>query len=82
MIVGVTGPTGSGKSEASQHLLTKGFEIVDADKIVCDIYINCRECVDKVGACFDGVVENNVINKRKLSKIVFQTKICWQGLKI
>lgn len=74
MVIGVTGPTGSGKSEVSQHLSTKGFEIVDADKIVCDIYTNCRECVDRVGACFDEVVENNVINKRKLSKIVFSDK--------
>ena len=48
--------------------------MVDADKIVGDIYTNCGECIERIGACFDGVVENNAINKRKLSKIVFSDK--------
>ena len=71
MIIGLTGPTGSGKSEASQYLYTKGFRVVDADEIVNEIYTNCSECVDRIGFNFAGVVENGVVNKRKLSKIVF-----------
>ncbi|MDE5852467.1 MAG: dephospho-CoA kinase, partial [Oscillospiraceae bacterium] len=39
MIIGLTGPTGAGKSEASNYLKSKGFVIIDADKLVHNMYI-------------------------------------------
>jgi len=38
LIIGVTGPIASGKSEVSKYLEKKGYEIIDADKIVASLY--------------------------------------------
>ena len=38
LIVGVTGPIGSGKSSVSSYLSSKGFKVLDADKIVHFLY--------------------------------------------
>ncbi len=38
LIVGVTGPIASGKSEVSKYLEKKGYEHIDADKIVASLY--------------------------------------------
>ena len=38
LIVGVTGPIGSGKSSVSAYLSGKGFKVLDADKIVHALY--------------------------------------------
>lgn len=74
MIIGLTGPTGSGKSEISKYLKKKGFLVIDSDEIVRNLYVDCCECIDAVDRCFNGVVENNIVNKKKLSKIVFNNK--------
>lgn len=74
MTIGLTGPTGSGKSEISKYLKTKGFFVIDSDEIVRNLYLNCSECIDAVDRCFSGVLENNVVNKKKLSKIVLNNK--------
>ena len=74
MVIGLTGPTGSGKSEISKYLKKKGFFIIDSDKIVKDLYANCNKCIDDVDRHFEGVVDNNVVNKKKLAGIVFQDK--------
>ena len=74
MVIGLTGPTGSGKSEISKHLKREGFFIIDCDEIVRNLYINCNECIDDVERHFEGVVENNVVNKEKLASIVFSDK--------
>ncbi len=74
MVIGLTGPTGSGKSEISKYLEKKGFFIIDSDKIVKNLYAHCNECIDDVGRHFEGVVANSVVNKKKLAGIVFQDK--------
>lgn len=74
MIIGLTGPTGSGKSAISNHLKEKGFFVIDSDEIVKNLYVNCSECIAAVDRCFSGVLENNVVNKKKLSKIVLNNK--------
>ncbi|HCC01030.1 MAG TPA: dephospho-CoA kinase, partial [Ruminococcaceae bacterium] len=33
MILGLTGPTGAGKSEAARAFAAKGFAVVDADRV-------------------------------------------------
>ena len=57
-VIGMTGPTGSGKSTVGMLLLEKGFKIVDADKIarrvtekgsptlavLCSAFGECRVC--------------------------------------
>lgn len=74
MIIGLTGPTGSGKSEISKYLKEKNFFIIDSDSIVRNLYLNCSECIDAVDRGFEGVVENGVVDKKKLAKIVWNNK--------
>ena len=80
MVIGLTGPTGSGKSEISKYLKKKGFFIIDSDKIVKNLYVNCNECIDDVDRHFDGVVDNSVVNKTKLAGIVFRDKKLLENL--
>lgn len=74
MVIGLTGPTGSGKSKVSEYLKTKGFLIINSDEIVKNLYFNCNECIDTINKHFEGVVENNIVNKKNLASIVFDDK--------
>ena len=74
-ILGLTGPTGCGKTLASSFLCKNGFILIDADEIVKAFYLNCKDLIRKIDARFAGVVENGLINKKKLAKIVFTNKV-------
>lgn len=74
VVVGLTGPTGCGKTTASKFLKSCGFEVVNADEIVKELYLNCKSLIKEVGQNFEGVVAHGVVNKKKLSKIVFSNE--------
>lgn len=74
MIIGVTGPTGSGKSLFSKYLKEKGFYILDADVIVANLYRENKLLVGDIEREFSFAVEHGVVNKLKLSKFVFSNK--------
>lgn len=75
-VVGLTGPTGCGKTQSAVFLTKIGFAVVDADEIVARLYEGCSELVEKIGSEFYGVVESNgVLNKKKLAEIVFSSEV-------
>ena len=47
LVIGLTGPIGSGKSTASEYFLKKGFKVIDADKIVNELY-SSKEVIDNL----------------------------------
>ena len=75
MIIGLTGTSGSGKSTVAALFEEAGFLKVDFDEITHDIYKNSLDCINEIRYNFEGVVdENNVIDRKKLAKIVFSDK--------
>ncbi|MBE6738571.1 MAG: dephospho-CoA kinase [Ruminococcaceae bacterium] len=74
-LIGLTGPTGSGKSAVSHIFEENGFASVDADKIahkaLCD-----KECIKKLTEAFgtDILSKDDTINRKALAKVAFSNK--------
>lgn len=74
IVLGITGPTGSGKTQASLFLKRFGFVVINADSVVKNLYYCCEDLILKIQNNFPGVVESGFVNKQKLAKIVFFNK--------
>jgi len=69
-IVGVTGRIASGKSSVTKYLKDKGYKVLDADKIVHELY-KTPEVVDELTHTFGKkIASNGVINHAVLLSIV------------
>ena len=75
-IIGLTGPTGSGKSTVSEIFREQGFEIINADELA-------REAVSKGGVCLkqlslvfgsDIIDINGSLDRRLLARRAFSSK--------
>jgi len=70
-IIGVTGGSGVGKTTALNVLREKGALVIDADEVY---YGLCRDSVPmlaEIEARFPGVVEDGVLQRKKLGSVVF-----------
>lgn len=74
MVIGLTGPTGSGKSLASEIFFEKGYSIINADKVAHFVYDTNKACIQEIDKAFPGVIFENSINRKKLAGIVFSNK--------
>lgn len=72
-IIGLTGSIATGKSTVSNYLKEKGYKVIDADEITHELMqkgnINYLQIVEHFG--FKILDENEEIDRKKLSKIVF-----------
>jgi dephospho-CoA kinase len=73
LIIGITGPSGSGKSAASEHLSKQGFTIIDADKVYHSMISMPSDCVSELAASFGEEILNSDggIHRPSLAKMVF-----------
>ena len=71
MIIGITGSIACGKSTISNYLKSKGYIVIDADKIgheaLDDDYVKEKLIV----AFGNEILEDNKINRQKLGELVF-----------
>ncbi len=71
--VGLTGGLASGKSTVAKLLAEAGFEVVDADQIVADLYApgqpGARAIADRFGANYLG--KGGGVDKRRLAELIF-----------
>lgn len=72
-IIGITGPTGSGKSELCTCLSKHGIPNINADRVYHQILTPPSECLDAVTAHFGKGILNadGTLNRRALAAIVF-----------
>ena len=68
-IIGLTGPTGSGKSVVSRALSQMGIYIVDADKIGHDIILKGKEAYKELKP----VLKNDNVDVQKGINIVMES---------
>ena len=71
MIIGITGGTGCGKTTLLNLIAERGGLILDCDAIYHELLICDNTMRDAIEARFPGVVENGVLNRKKLGGIVF-----------
>ena len=70
-IVGLTGGTGCGKSTALKTLEDMGALTIDCDEVYHELTLNSGEMLRRIEERFPGVVENGVLQRKKLGSIVF-----------
>jgi len=70
-IVGVTGGSGTGKTTALDVLQGYGALVIDADALYHELCSECKSMLDEIEARFPGVVEDGVLQRKKLGAVVF-----------
>ncbi len=70
-IVGVTGGSGCGKTTALEAVKALGGLVIDADAEYHKLCAECRPMLEEINARFPGVVEEGVLQRKKLGAIVF-----------
>ncbi len=74
VVLGITGPSGSGKSELSSFLSKMGFMIINADEVGHEV-LKKEEVKREIMVEFEGVSDPfGEIDRKKLGKIVFDDK--------
>ena len=71
MIIGITGGTGCGKTTLLYLIADQGGLILDCDAIYHQLLQSDDTMRDAIDTRFPGVVENGVLNRKKLGNIVF-----------
>ena len=77
MVIGVTVNSGSGKSEISKILSNKiNAKIIDADKVVKELYTPGQEYYNKILELFGNKVleKNNKLNRNKIAEIIYNNE--------
>lgn len=69
-VVGVSGPIASGKSSVSAYLVSQGYALVDADRIVHSLYHE-KEVQGKLVSLFgEGILKNGNIARKTLLQLI------------
>ncbi|KAK9810310.1 hypothetical protein WJX72_008379 [[Myrmecia] bisecta] len=80
-VLGLTGSIGMGKSTVAKMFTTHGVPVLDADKVVHDLYAAGGAAVEPVGEAFPGVVDNTgAISRPALSKAVLSNEAAFKKL--
>lgn len=73
IVLGVTGPSGSGKGEVSKILLNMGYSVIDADAVYHDLLIPPSKCLDELVYEFGRhiLTAGGLLNRETLASMVF-----------
>ena len=76
IVIGLTGPTGSGKSTASITAEKLGFKVIDCDKLARVAVEKGSEGLVALAAAFgdDILNDDGTLNRKKLAEKAFSTK--------
>lgn len=71
IVIGITGGTGCGKTTALKVLQSLGARIVDCDALYHDLLKTNAAMLSEIEARFPGVVQDGVLDRKALGRIVF-----------
>lgn len=71
-IIGLTGPTGAGKSSLRQVAENFGAAFIDCDTVVHSLFETDADCIKAVAAAFgEDTIENGRVNRKALAQKAF-----------
>lgn len=75
-IIGITGPTGAGKSTVSKGFAKLGYTTIDADELYHSMLIPPSDCLDAIRREFGDAIftPDGLLNRRALAALVFADK--------
>ena len=79
-IIGITGGTGCGKTTALDAIGQLGGRVIDCDAVYHRLLQHDTALLDAIEARFPGVVEDGVLQRKKLGAIVFADEQALQDL--
>lgn len=71
IIIGITGPTGSGKTTALQCIRNRGGCVLDLDAVYHDLLETDQNLLSDLNTRFPGVIQGSVLDRKALGNIVF-----------
>ena len=71
-VIGITGPTGAGKTTVLQALESLGGVLIDADAVYHDLTRSSQAMQAELVARFGPVYDGNELDRKKLGAVVFQ----------
>ena len=74
MIIGITGGSGCGKTTLLNVIRDKGGLVLDCDAIYHGLLTTDKSMLSAIDARFPGVMEDGILNRKKLGAIVFADK--------
>lgn len=76
MIIGLTGPTGAGKSEVASRLCKAGLKIIDADVFSRRLISHNKDILPELTAAFsnDIISSDGTLNRAKLAEYAFASR--------
>ena len=88
-VIGITGPTGAGKTTALRVLEQMGGEVVDCDAVYHDLLQTDFALLGRIEAAFPGVVRNYALDRKALGARVYRdpaalnrlTEITWPAVR-
>lgn len=72
IILGLTGPSGTGKTTVTETALKMGFEVIDCDKVAAEVTTN-KDLLNALENAFSGVVQGGKLNRKALAEKAFAT---------
>lgn len=73
--VGITGGSGCGKSHICALLAARGMTAIDCDAIAREVMAPGHACLSETAEAFGGdILENGILNRKKLAQLVFSDK--------
>lgn len=80
MILGITGGSGCGKTTLLNILAENGCLVLDCDAIYHELLTSDKALLTSIDARFPGVLEDGVLQRKKLGAIVFSDENALQDL--
>ena len=76
VVIGITGPSGSGKGLVSDIMKEYGVRVIDSDAIYHDIISPPSDCLDELERYFgkDIILDNGALNRKALASRVFESE--------